>query len=84
MPQPYSPAAGSVRPALAHTFARNEWGICSITPAPSPVFASLPAAPRWSRFFKISKPCSKIRCDLRPFMSTTKPRPQASCSNQGS
>ena len=33
---------------------------------------------------RIWSACSRISCDLRPLMSTTKPTPQASCSNGGS
>ena len=58
-------------------------GIWISTPAPSPVFASQPEAPRWSRLVSTSIACWRIRLDLRPLMSTTKPTPQASCSNHG-
>ena len=33
-------------------------------PAPSPISASAPTAPRWSRFSRIFRPCSTIACDL--------------------
>ena len=37
MPTPYSPAGGRVKPSLAHSRAKNLWGIWIRTPAPSPV-----------------------------------------------
>jgi hypothetical protein len=37
MPTPYSPAGGRVKPSLAHSRAKNLWGIWISTPAPSPV-----------------------------------------------
>ncbi len=84
MPLPYSPAAGSGILALRHTSSLKACGIWMSTPAPSPVLTSLPQAPRWSRFFSTWIACSRIRWDLCPLMLTTKPTPQASCSNRGS
>jgi len=83
-PLAYSPGPGSAMRAFRHTSLRKAWGICSSTPAPSPVFGSLPAAPRWSRLINTCGACCRIWWDRRPFMSTTKPTPHASCSNQGS
>src|SRR5665647_1198824 len=53
-------------------------------PAPSPVFASAPTAPRWARLARTWRACRTISWDLLPFRSATKPMPQASCSNWGS
>src|SRR3954463_9327418 len=53
-------------------------------PAPSPVFFSQPDAPRCSRLKSTCNPLSTIECERLPAMSTTKPRPQASCSCRGS
>src|SRR5579885_1924980 len=59
-------------------------GIWMRMPTPSPVFSSHPQAPRCRRFFRMVMPCSTMACDFRPLMCTTKPTPQASCSNAGS
>ena len=64
--------------------ATNACGICVRSPAPSPVFFSLPVAPRCSR---LQRTCSALRTmswEGRAFTSTTKPKPQASCSLAGS
>ena len=53
-------------------------------PAPSPVLASQPHAPRWLRFIRTWSACWMIVWDFRPLMSATNPTPQASCSNCGS
>ncbi len=84
MPLPYWPGAGSGMRALRQTSSLNACGICSSTPAPSPVLTSQPQAPRWSRFFSTWIACCSTRCDLTPLMLTTKPWPQASCSWRGS
>ncbi len=53
-------------------------------PAPSPASGSAPTAPRWVRFFRISRPCSTMAWLFLPLMWATKPTPQASCSLAGS
>ena len=46
MPTPYSPAAGKVTRASRATSFRNSCGVWMRMPAPSPVLASQPHAPR--------------------------------------
>ena len=58
------PAGGSGMRAFRQTSSLNACGICSSTPAPSPVLISQPQAPRWSRFFRTWMACSRMRCDL--------------------
>ena len=53
-------------------------------PAPSPVFASQPQAPRCSRLISSFSPCSTMACERRPLRWTTKPTPHASFSKRGS
>ena len=66
------------------TLRRNVSGIWTRMPAPSPVLTSQPHAPRCARFISTCSAWLTMACDLRPFMSTTKPTPQASCSCCGS
>src|SRR5699024_8955894 len=63
---------------------KNLWLICSRMPTPSPVrpSASLPA--RCSRCSTMVSASLTVWWLLRPWMSTTAPMPQASCSNRGS
>ena len=81
MPVAYAPAGGSSKSTTAR---KNASGIWIMTPAPSPVSASAPAAPRWLRQHTAVSAWSRIALLLRPFMSTTKPTPQLSCSKRGS
>src|ERR1700687_2780422 len=53
-------------------------------PAPSPVFASHPHAPRCCRLMSTSRPRSTTEWERTPLMLTTNPTPQASCSKRGS
>ena len=53
-------------------------------PAPSPVLASDPAAPRCSRLTRTVRASRTMACEGRPAMSTTNPNPHASCSVDGS
>ena len=46
MPTPYSPGDGNVKPEDLVTSLKNACGVCRRMPAPSPVFASQPQAPR--------------------------------------
>ena len=62
---------------------RSACGIWIRMPQPSPSFGSAPTAPRWSRLTRICRPFSRMSCDLRFFMSATKPTPQESCSLRG-
>ena len=77
-------ARAARRPASPHSSARKPCGICIRMPAPSPVFFSQPQAPRCSRFSSTWTACSTMSWDLRPWTSTTKPMPHASCSWRGS
>ncbi len=52
-------------------------------PAPSPVLASHPHAPRCSRLIRTRSALRTISWERRPYMSTTKPTPHASCSALG-
>ncbi len=71
-------------PASAATARRKAWGRARRIPAPSPVFASEPDAPRCSRLTRTVSASRTMACEGRPAMSTTKPKPQASCSVDGS
>ena len=75
-PVPYFPFSGTGIPCKR----MNSWGICSIIPAPSPVLLSAPSAPRWRMFSSTFNAESTSSCDLLPWMLTTIPTPQASCS----
>ena len=74
-PAPYEPASGSVNGTALR---KNVSGVWIMMPAPSPVFASHPQAPRCSRLIRTSSALRTIAFDRRPLMSTTKPTPQAS------
>src|SRR5665647_1198825 len=76
--------AGSSKPSRRQDRWKKAWGIWIRMPAPSPVFASSPTAPRWARLASTWRACRTISWDLLPFRSATKPMPQASCSNWGS
>ena len=51
---------GSSNPAAAASSRRNRSGTWIRMPAPSPVFCSAPAAPRWSRLRRAAMPCSTM------------------------
>ena len=80
-PTPYPPIAGKGKPATSE---RKRCGIWMSTPAPSPVSASAPVAPRCSMLHNAPIPIDTMLCERRPCMSTTNETPQASCSNRGS
>ena len=58
--------AGSVKPSGAVTLRRKRSGIWTRMPAPSPVLASQPQAPRCSRLRSSSRPCATIECEPCP------------------
>ncbi|SHS57722.1 Uncharacterised protein [Mycobacteroides abscessus subsp. abscessus] len=58
-------------------------GICSMIPAPSPLFGSAPAAPRCSRFSSAVMALSTMSRLRRPCISTTMATPHESCSYAG-
>ena len=71
MPVAYAPAGGRSNGDDRAEEARRASG--SRMPAPSPVSASAPAAPRWFRLHSAVSAWSTIAWLLRPCMSTTKP-----------
>jgi hypothetical protein len=81
LPTAYSPAAGSVKEATAR---RNSSGTCVMMPAPSPVPASEPTAPRCSRCRSASSAAVMMSCPAVPRRVATIARPQASFSAAGS
>ncbi len=84
MPAPYEPASGRSMPTAAAALSRKRCGIWIRMPAPSPVLASQPQAPRCCRLISTWRPRAMTEWDRRPAMSTTNPTPHASCSNAGS
>ena len=72
------------RQRVADDRADERSGICSRIPAPSPVCASAPAAPRCSRFASAVSPRTTVSCVGTPFRRATNVTPQASCSKAGS
>ena len=92
MPTPYSPGGGSLTPldpsgavpARAISARYSASGIWIRMPAPSPISASAPTAPRWSRFSRIFSALVMMAWLFSPFRCATKPTPQASCSWAGS
>ena len=50
-------------PSESHDSRKKRSGIWAMMPAPSPVFASAPDAPRWSRLVRTSMPRSTISCE---------------------
>ena len=81
IPTAYCPAGGR---AKSTTALRKRSGIWIVMPAPSPVFASAPCAPRCSRLQRAPMPIATISWVARPLMSTTNETPHASCSLAGS
>ncbi len=79
-PAAYSPTGGSSKPTTAR---RNASGICVRMPAPSPVPASEPMAPRCSRLRRASRANAMMSCPASPRRVATMARPQASFSNAG-
>ena len=76
---------GERRSAVAAASLRkNRSGIWMRMPAPSPVLASQPQAPRCSRLISTWRAWRTIACERCPLAWTTKPTPQASCSWRGS
>ena len=67
------PLVGQLDAERAVTFRRKRSGICIRMPAPSPVLASQPHAPRCSRLTSSCSPCSMTSCERRPLTLTTKP-----------
>ena len=63
--------------------ARKLWGRAVRTPAPSPVLASHPQAPRWSMRSSMVRALVTISWLAFPLMWATNPTPQASFSNAG-
>ena len=80
---PYSLSPPISKPSFLQTFLKNLWEIWRRIPTPSPVFpsASLPA--RCSRFSTILRAFATVSCVFFPFILTTAPIPQLSCSNSG-
>ena len=66
-------SGGSAMPSRAVSRRRNRSGIWIRMPAPSPVLASQPHAPRCSRLMSTCSACSTIACERWPLMCTTKP-----------
>ena len=75
-PVPYFPFSGTGMPCNR----MNSCGICSMMPAPSPVLLSAPSAPRWRMFSSTFNADSTSSCDFPPWILTSMPTPQASCS----
>ena len=84
IPTPYSRSPPMEMFSSSATLEKNLWLICSRMPTPSPVLpsASLPA--RCSRCSTMVSASLTVWWLLRPWISTTAPMPQASCSNLGS
>ncbi|MEY4010178.1 MAG: hypothetical protein RLZZ93_870 [Actinomycetota bacterium] len=81
MPAAYAPAGGRSNPAVARMNASGTW---MRIPAPSPVSASAPVAPRCSMLVRAVRPSVTISLLFAPFTFATKDTPQASCSKRGS
>ena len=81
MPVAYAPAR---RQLERHDGPEERVGRLDVTPAPSPVSGSAPAAPRWFRQHTAVSAWSRIALLLRPFMSTTKPDTAAVVLERGS
>ena len=54
--------------------------VLRMMPAPSPVLLSAPSAPRWRMFSSTFNADSTSSCDFPPWILTSMPTPQASCS----
>src|SRR5436190_447002 len=80
-PTPYAPAAGSSAPSSAR---KSASGTCTRMPAPSPVWASAPEAPRCSRLASAVSARSTVSCDGAASRRATNATPHASCSYAGS
>ena len=59
----YRSASGSSIPHSDATFTMKRCGICTSTPAPSPVSGSQPQAPLCPKLRRTSRPCRMIWCD---------------------
>ena len=81
MPTAYSPRGGQLE---AGDRAQERVGICVTMPAPSPVPASEPTAPRCSRWRSASSAASMMSWPAVPRSVATMARPQASFSAAGS
>ena len=75
------PRGGSSASSVAR---KNASGIWTRIPAPSPVLASAPAAPRCSRLASAFSARSTVSCDGVPSRRATNATPHASCSYAGS
>ncbi len=80
MPTAYCPIGGSEKLTV---FRKNSSGICTKTPAPSPVSGSDPVPPRCAKRDNISSESCTIACERSPFTCAINPVPHASCSNSG-
>ena len=80
MPTAYCPIGGSAKLTV---FRKNASGICTKTPAPSPVSGSDPVPPRCAKRDNISSASCTIACERSPFTCAINPVPHASCSNSG-
>ena len=80
-PAPYSAFAGSLKSTTAR---KNASGICDRIPAPSPVPASDPTAPRCSRLRSAFRAVRMMSWPAVPRRVATIARPQASRSRLGS
>ena len=85
LPAANRPGPGRSAPRSAFTtLARNSCGSAVRMPAPSPVLASQPQAPRWSMLRSTSSASRRIWWLRWPLMCATNPTPHESCSNAGS
>ena len=84
MATPSWPGPRSPWPAAASDSAKRAKGTWVSTPAPSPVRESAPTPPRWVRLTSPARARSTIRREDRPAISTTRPTPHESRSNDGS
>ena len=80
MPAAYSPTGGSSKSTTAR---RKASGICVRMPAPSPVPASEPIAPRCSRLRSAVRARSMMSCPASPRRVATMASPHASFSKAG-
>ena len=83
MPTAYRPKEGRCTPSFRHSSKRNSCGTWICIPAPSPVLASQPQAPRCSIFSRMVNASETILWLLLLLILATNPIPHASCSNSG-